>query len=301
MIRKVSRVGPATLVVSLPAKWAKKYGIKKGDDIEVTNEGSKLTISNEKEEKRKRIEINIKNERKFLKRHLNMFYKKGYDEIKFTYSNETILGKIQKEIDFLIGYEIMEQGENYCVVKNVASPLEDHLDSLSKRLSLTILNMFKETINSLEKKDIISLKKVSSLEKITNKLSFFYIRILNKKINYSYENKTILFFICEQLEQIADNLRDISNEIEDLTNLSHNSLLMLNELKNLFEQYTLLYNNINLDKIEQFKNIRKKTYNNLKKKILKSKEIDSFVLSNLLCIYHIIHQLEINIISFVKF
>ena len=33
MKRKINRVGPNTLTVSLPSKWAKRYGLRKGDEI----------------------------------------------------------------------------------------------------------------------------------------------------------------------------------------------------------------------------------------------------------------------------
>ena len=35
MKRKVVQQGPSTLMVSLPAKWAKRLGIKKGDEINI--------------------------------------------------------------------------------------------------------------------------------------------------------------------------------------------------------------------------------------------------------------------------
>ena len=42
MKRKVNRVGANTLTVSLPSKWAMKYGIKAGDEIEGNEEGKKI-------------------------------------------------------------------------------------------------------------------------------------------------------------------------------------------------------------------------------------------------------------------
>jgi len=42
MKRKVSQIGPATLMVSLPSKWAKQFGVKKGSELEIEEKGNKL-------------------------------------------------------------------------------------------------------------------------------------------------------------------------------------------------------------------------------------------------------------------
>ena len=44
MQRKVNQIGPSTLMVSLPSKWAKRYNVRKGDSVEVTEEGKSLHI-----------------------------------------------------------------------------------------------------------------------------------------------------------------------------------------------------------------------------------------------------------------
>ena len=44
MKRKVSQVGPATLMVSLPSKWARRYSVKPGDEVDLVEDGPKLII-----------------------------------------------------------------------------------------------------------------------------------------------------------------------------------------------------------------------------------------------------------------
>ena len=42
MKRKINAVGTGTLTVSLPNKWAQKYNLKKGDELNVAEEGGSL-------------------------------------------------------------------------------------------------------------------------------------------------------------------------------------------------------------------------------------------------------------------
>ncbi len=45
VVRKVQRLGGSSLIITLPKQWAKRLGIKVGDEISVIDEGDKLTIA----------------------------------------------------------------------------------------------------------------------------------------------------------------------------------------------------------------------------------------------------------------
>ena len=44
MKRKINLVGQNTLTVSLPTKWAKRYNLKKGDEVEVSEEEKNIQL-----------------------------------------------------------------------------------------------------------------------------------------------------------------------------------------------------------------------------------------------------------------
>ena len=54
MKRKINRVGYSTLTVSLPSKWAKQYGLKPGDEVEISEDGRTLRIEAKKGAKKKK-------------------------------------------------------------------------------------------------------------------------------------------------------------------------------------------------------------------------------------------------------
>jgi len=39
-VRKVQRLGGSSLIITLPKQWAKKLGIKVGDEIQVVEDGA---------------------------------------------------------------------------------------------------------------------------------------------------------------------------------------------------------------------------------------------------------------------
>ena len=83
MKRKVIQIANSTQLISLPRKWSQKYGVKKGDELEVEDDGSRIIISTEKAQELGNIEVDISGaDRDFLLFLIRSLYIKGYDEIK---------------------------------------------------------------------------------------------------------------------------------------------------------------------------------------------------------------------------
>ena len=55
--RKVSLIGPSTLMVSLPSKWVKEFGVKKGDEINITENGPNLLLESQKLKKENHMRL----------------------------------------------------------------------------------------------------------------------------------------------------------------------------------------------------------------------------------------------------
>ena len=83
MKRKVIQLAGKTLLVSLPIKWAKKYGIKKGNEVEVEERGKSLLIATEKAVSMEKKEIVLSGPEEFIRRVISAEYKKGVSEITF--------------------------------------------------------------------------------------------------------------------------------------------------------------------------------------------------------------------------
>ena len=104
-----------------PRSWAKKFDIKKGDELEVDESGNKLLIGTHKDITLNEVTIDVSNlDRTSILLYLRSAYRKGYDMIIINYTNTTTThlrtGKdikvnsiIAEEVRRLIGVEIINQ------------------------------------------------------------------------------------------------------------------------------------------------------------------------------------------------
>ena len=68
MKRSVIQLAGKTLLVSLPSKWARNCGVRKGEDIEVEERGKSLVITTEKPADIEKKEIVLKGEEGLIRR-----------------------------------------------------------------------------------------------------------------------------------------------------------------------------------------------------------------------------------------
>ena len=107
--RKVIQLAGKTLVVSLPTKWAKMNGVIKGDEIEVTEDGSVIKISKESSThlSKNSVDLDISGKKEMAKRMVASLYKAGVDEIRITYETPEEIQKVEEVMqETCMGYEI---------------------------------------------------------------------------------------------------------------------------------------------------------------------------------------------------
>ena len=143
-------------------------------------------------------------------RFLHALYKKGYDEIELHYDSLDLLLPIQKMLqENLIGYEIVKQEKNFCIIKNVAETKEDEFNNMLRRTFILLKSMADGVISSMKDGNIESLKSIRYLESYNNKNTAFCRRIINKKGYSDYRKSTYMYCVLEELEKIADEYKYI--------------------------------------------------------------------------------------------
>ena len=97
MKRKVILLAGKTSVISLPNSWIKKWGINKGDELELIEKGNALNIKTTNPSNvGKDIILNTEELGVFDKRYIADLYKYGYDEIKVIYDNPEYMEVLKK-------------------------------------------------------------------------------------------------------------------------------------------------------------------------------------------------------------
>lgn len=149
MYRKITRTGPATLTISLPAKWTKKNNLSPGEEINVEEKGEELVISpSKKTEKLKSIKFQYK--AYLIREMLEKLYYEKYSEIEIS-SEEPLPNSLQELINNFAGFEIIESQEKKIVIQRVFTSSGQNLGAILRRIYLIFLDNLK---NNPPKPDI---------------------------------------------------------------------------------------------------------------------------------------------------
>jgi phosphate uptake regulator len=215
MKRKINRVGQNTLTVSLPSKWVKDLNLKAGDELNIKDEGKKLIISPDdiKNDNPTEIILDIDYDDKiYIRSLLGAMYRKGYDIIRIRYEDDKIFKIVKECTNHLIGFEIMEQGNKFCIIQSFLHESEKEFENTVYKM----INIIKTSINTLtedyKNNNLINLKDMDDYRYNGWKLRDYALRILYKKklyceINSAYE--TILW----TLEKINRDFMEIYEDI----------------------------------------------------------------------------------------
>ena len=212
MQRKVSRIGPSTLMVSLPSEWCKKFQIKKGDDLNIGIEDDKLLISKKEIYINRGIyELKISTEDPEVFKMLVLAplllapYMKGYSTIKVSFESDAVLNYIRKAVtQFLLGFEIIEQGKKHCIIKNIARGIEEEFSIIFHRVFRQTVNMGKTISEAIKKKDFTLLERIEAEESFTDKLNYFCRRMLHVQHPAQSQNISHIYRIICIIEEIGD-------------------------------------------------------------------------------------------------
>jgi len=112
MKRKIVKQGTATMTISLPASWIKKFNLNVGDELGIEEVGNKIEISTEKAMGETKAEIDAEKLGDFTKTDLSHLYIAGYDEIIINFKDKEVLKQMQERVPDCIGYEIIDQSVN---------------------------------------------------------------------------------------------------------------------------------------------------------------------------------------------
>ena len=263
MKRKLIQMAGKTIVVSLPSEWVKKYGLKKGDEIDLEERDRSLLINTSKNISIKKTVLDVRPLKVSGRRVMAALYKRGYDEIEVLYDKPQQLDEIKKALNLeAMNFEIVEQTKSHCIIKSIAEATHEEFDNILRRTFLVLNSMIEEIQEGLISKDKKKIEEAKEHENTNNKFTHFCRRSLNKRGYKNYEITSIMYTIIEQLENVADELKFLCDFLisEDLKKLkvSKETLDLLNDTKVYTNHFYELFYNFSLEKSEKFAEERKK-------------------------------------------
>ncbi|HII15537.1 MAG TPA: phosphate uptake regulator PhoU [Nanoarchaeota archaeon] len=212
MKRNVMLMGGKTYVISLPAPWIKKHGIKKGEELDVQEEGGRVVIESGKGAKMPRQRrIDVSNLPPLVYRTMIRVYEEGFDEIEIKFDDPVSISKLESVSDALIGLEIVKQERNSWILKVISETSKEDFESVFRRLFYLIEALGDETLDAAKNGNKTALQKLLGKEHNINKFAYYALRLLNK---YGYKEgyrTQMFYYILEQLERIGDVYIELIN------------------------------------------------------------------------------------------
>jgi phosphate uptake regulator len=259
MKRKLVMQGGSALTVSLPAKWAQKYGLKAGDEVDVEEAPEGLIVAKEFKHKEIAIKLNFKNfEPRHMKWAIVMSYKKGYNEMRITFDKPEDINIIEEVVNLTPGLEIINQDEKSCVIKNIAKEMENEFDNSMRRNFLNSLSMVELCLKKIKEGKLEELKEAVRFEEINNKLCLFCQRIAN--LDKSLEEKKVFYYVVIwYLEKIVDEFKYIGDHYSakenSQTKISKEVIDIFEDVCKIFRKYYDLYYSFDLEKQVEITNL----------------------------------------------
>ena len=295
MRRKIIQLAGKTLVVSIPSKWAKEHGLKKGDEIDFIPQGNHARLLIQTHEEKLKTSVNFTDiDKEAFKNIISALHRIGYDEIELLYDNPDY-GSIVHEMvkDTIFGFVLINQTKRSCTIRSVSHEDEKEFLNLLKRAFIVTVSLGESISESLKNNDYANVHDYLSLEKTNNQLTNLCERIIIKNKSFSYKDSCFFYVMSWNLEKIADDYREIckvlalrndknEKEVKKINNKKIHELVA--SLNDILRRYTELINNYNIHKLAQLKRENYNQRTTIKDLIKKSTGDDALILSYLLSI-----------------
>ena len=264
------QIANSTQLISLPRKWSQKYNIRKGDELEIEEQGNKLFIGISKEPNLNGIEIDVTPlNRTMILYYLQNLYRMGYDEIKVKFNdpitkhlrkneNVTIISVLHKEANRLIGYEIIQQRENFAIIKDISTTSIKEFDNVLRRIFLLLDDVSSDLIQGAKTNNKTLLETIEEKHDSITKFISYCLRLLNKYGYPDYKKTLVLYHILATLDRVVDfykySARDMLKFHNKLNDKTIRLFEMIDEEVKLFTKFFFKFDLAQADELYKRRN-----------------------------------------------
>jgi len=312
MRRKVIKQGHNTLTITLPRKWCDRAKIKGGDEVDINDSGTELLISSGLiEGTTNKLEINVTGyDRSAILFTIRSAYRRGYDEVFIKFDEQLTqrfrdgrkyktLSFIHYEVERLIGFEVVDQKTNSCLIKDVSQGSEKEFDSMLNRIFLVTTDTFEDFLKGFKEKDFDLISTIEEKHDVITKFVSYCMRLLNKNIpRYSHVKNLEMYHVLASLDNIADAMKYTSRDvIEQKIVLKKSAISILEGINKIIKFYYSLFYKYDHQKIIDFNKERYLLLKNIRKNIKELSSSEALVVNKLEAIVETINDLTKSSIS----
>lgn len=267
MIRKIIKQGHNTLTITLPSEWVKRFNLKSGEEINVTERENGLFLSSEKIDKPSEIEIDIKGlSIPLIWKHISTAYRAGHDKIIIKFSPNSVYESpykyfahytpdysfLKKEklfpqefihqiSDRFVGFEVIEHGNDFCILKEIGQSTSKEFDNSLRRIFLLLLYLSEGIIGDLEKNKYNFIDRVHGVDVQIDKFHDFCARVLNKTGFEEPSKSSLIFTLIYLLELVGDEFKHLAVQLKRKDPKKLNSKKIIALLSSINEQLKSFY------------------------------------------------------------
>lgn len=322
MKRKVAKIGPATLMVALPAKWAKQFSVQKGDEVDIQEKNSSLIVSTSKTIKKAKKVINVSELPKiFVVKSIVSLYKQGYHDIKVLFRNKQVkdlkFDKVSKTEDVLqeavtelVGFEIIEQKTDSIRIKDIASPSPQEFENVLRRIFLLIQSYTEESLQALKGNDKDLLLELSKRKNNVSRFTNYALRLLStgsaaseRSTDKVTMNSSVMYTFITQLYDITDVFWFINKELTTMESetISSEAKAVYEHVHNSFRNLYNIFYKFDREKVEEIFIDRRKCIKKINE-IKKSDDKNSIILTaRLVVALNLIYRMAESVIGMQEF
>ena len=257
--RKIIAFGKTSFVMSLPKSWIVRNELKKGDLIGLEENEGLLVLNPKVQDKekaqRKSIDIDITGiDRTSVIYVIRSTYKMGYDDIKLIFkkplakhfrTDEDIkaISVIHEEVNRLVGIEVVQQKEDFCMIRDLSEPTSSEFDSALRRVFLLINDASKDLLEAIKTNDNVLLETIEEKHDTITKFVSYCLRLINKRKGADQKRNLVLYHIISNLDKITDVLKYSARDITKTNNkLKKETIKILDDiLKAIPTYYSMFY------------------------------------------------------------
>ena len=278
--RKVQKTGGSSYIISLPKVWIDKHGVENHDTLGILSQpdGNLLItpqIDTEKMIKIKEIIVDNFKDGNYLFRILIGVYIMGFSKIIIKSSKKFepfIRDCIANFTQIAIGPEVVEESNNFIVIKDLLNPTEMPFEKTIKRMYILVHDMSDDAIRAFETGDKRLAEEVIKRDNDVDRLHWLIGRqshivlrdiILCQKMGLTLEQANHFQQISRFLERVGDHAVRIAKNvllidykkiekdlIKNILKASKLSLELLNRSLDAWLQKNILLANENIERIK---------------------------------------------------
>lgn len=201
MKRKIVKQGAATMTVSLPTLWIKKFNLRQGDDIDVQEVGKSLVITTESQLRTEAATIDITGKnRGYIFRKILGLYCAGTDKI--TIKHQKQLELIQEITNRLIGFGVVKQEKNVCIIQDLSGITDIDFSVIYRRCFRLLIEQFESTLDLVRNNQ--QLKQIVTMDYSLNQFTDYCLRYLSKKGHEDFQKTPLYYHVICEIEYMGD-------------------------------------------------------------------------------------------------